>query len=120
MVIFWGIVPGVVGLIALTVATSVVEGFGFPSTPMLVAAAVPENRQAAAQGLMVAVEVASGAVAAMVIAIVYDAHGDAVAWRTTAVTMAILLSIGAILTRPTDRQPVRPGVPSDPIRRPFQ
>ena len=120
MVIFWGIVPGVVGLIALTVATSVVEGFGFPSTPMLVAAAVPETRQAAAQGLMVAVEVASGAVAAMVIAIVYDAHGDAVAWRTTAVTMAILLSIGAILTRPTDRQPVRPGVPSDPIRRPFQ
>jgi len=120
MVIFWGIVPGVVGLIALTVATSVVEGFGFPSTPMLVAAAVPENRQAAAQGLMVAVEVASGAVAAMVIAIVYDAHGDAVAWRTTAVTMAILLSIGAILTRPTDRQPVRPGVPTDPIRRPFQ
>jgi MFS family permease len=120
MVIFWGIVPGVVGLIALTVATSVVEGFGFPSTPMLVAAAVPEDRQATAQGLMGAVEVATGAVAAMVIAIVYDAHGDAVAWRTTAATMAILLSIGAILTRPDDRQPVRPGVPTDPTRRLFE
>ena len=120
MVIFWGIVPGVVGLIALTVATSVVEGFGFPSTPMLVAAAVPEDRQATAQGLMVAVEVATGAVAAIAIAIVYDAHGDAVAWRTTAVTMAILLSIGAILTRPEDRKPVRPGVPARTIRRPFR
>ena len=120
MVIFWGIVPGVVGLVALTVATSVVEGFGFPSTPMLVAAAVPEDRQATAQGLMGAVEVATGAVAAMVIAIVYDAHGDAVAWRTTAATMAILLSIGAILTRPDDRQPVRPGVPTDPTRRLFE
>ena len=120
MVIFWGIVPGVVGLIALTVATSVVEGFGFPSTPMLVAAAVPEDRQATAQGLMVAVEVATGAVAAIAIAIVYDAHGDAVAWRTTAVTMAILLSIGAILTRPEDRKPVRPGVPTRTIRRPFR
>ena len=120
MVIFWGIVPGVVGLIALTVATSVVEGFGFPSTPMLVAAAVPEDRQATAQGLMVAVEVATGAVAAIAIAIVYDAHGDAVAWRTTAVAMAILLSIGAILTRPEDRKPVRPGVPTRTIRRPFR
>jgi MFS family permease len=120
MIIFWGIVPGVVGLIALTVATSVVEGFGFPSTPMLVAAAVPEDRQATAQGLMVAVEVATGAVAAIAIAIVYDAHGDAVAWRTTAVTMAILLSIGAILTRPEDRKPVRPGVPTRTIRRPFR
>jgi MFS family permease len=120
MVIFWGIVPGVVGLIALTVATSVVEGFGFPSTPMLVAAAVPEDRQATAQGLMAAVEVATGAVAAIAIAIVYDAHGDAVAWRTTAVTMAILLSIGAILTRPEDRKPVRPGVPTRTIRRPFR
>ena len=120
IVIFWGIVPGVVGLIALTVATSVVEGFGFPSTPMLVAAAVPEDRQATAQGLMGAVEVATGAVAAIAIAIVYDAHGDAVAWRTTAVTMAILLSIGAILTRPEDRKPVRPGVPTRTIRRPFR
>ena len=120
MVIFWGIVPGVVGLIALTVATSVVEGFGFPSTPMPVAAAVPEDRQATAQGLMGAVEVATGAVAAIAIAIVYDAHGDAVAWRTTAVTMAILLSIGAILTRPEDRKPVRPGVPTRTIRRPFR
>ena len=120
MVIFWGIVPGVVGLIALTVATSVVEGFGFPSTPMLVAAAVPEDRQATAQGLMGAVEVATGAVAAIAIAIVYDAHGDAVAWRTTAATMAILLSIGAILTRPEDRKPVRPGVPTRTIRRPFR
>jgi MFS family permease len=120
MVIFWGIVPGVVGLIALTVATSVVEGFGFPSTPMLVAAAVPEDRQATAQGLMVAVEVATGAVAAIAIAIVYDAHGDAVAWRTTAVAMAILLSIGAILTRPEDRKLVRPGVPTRTIRRPFR
>jgi hypothetical protein len=69
---------------------------------------------------MGAVEVATGAVAAIAIAIVYDAHGDAVAWRTTAVTMAILLSIGAILTRPEDRKPVRPGVPTRTIRRPFR
>ena len=120
MVIFWGIVPGIIGLIALTVATSVVEGLGFPSTPMLVSAAVTEDRQASAQGLMVAVEVATGAVAALVTSAVYAAHGDTVVWTATAVTMAILLLIGAILTRPEDLRPVRPGVPDDPIRRPFQ
>jgi len=117
---FYGVVPGVVALVALTMVTSVLEGFAFPSAPMLVAAAVAENRQAAAQGLMGAVEVATAAVAAVIISIIYDRHGDLVAWIVTASTMAILLLIGAILTRPEDRQLVRPGVPSDPTRRPFQ
>ncbi len=117
---FYGVVPGVAWMVALTMATSVLEGFTFPSAPMLVAAAVPAERQAAAQGLMSAVQVATAAVAAALLAMVYDAHGDLVAWAVTAGSMAILLVIGAILTRPEDRQLVRPGVPDDPIRRPFQ
>ena len=120
VVTFYGIVPGVAWLVALTMVTSVLEGFSFPSAPMLVAAAVTQDRQASAQGLMSAVEVATAAVAAVVLAAVYDAHGDLMAWAVTAVTMAILLLIGAILTRPEDLRPVRPGVPDDPIRRPFQ
>ena len=117
---FYGVVPGVVALVALTMVTSVLEGFAFPSAPMLVAAAVAENRQAAAQGLMGAVEVATAAVAAVTISMIYDRHGDLMAWIVTASTMAILLLFGAILTRPTDGQLVQPGVPTDPIRRPFQ
>ena len=117
---FYGVVPGVAWMVALTMCTSVLEGFTFPSAPMLVAAAVPAERQAAAQGLMSAVEVATAAVAAALLALVYDAHGDLVAWAATAFTMAILLVIGAILTRPEDRKLVRPGIPDDPIRRPFQ
>ena len=117
---FYGIVPGVVALVALTMVTSVLEGFAFPSAPMLVAAAVAENRQAAAQGLMGAVEVATAAVAAVTISMVYDRHGDLMAWIVTASTMAILLLFGAILTRPTDGQLVQPGVPTNPTRRPFQ
>ena len=117
---FYGVVPGVAWMVALTMCTSVFEGFTFPSAPMLVAAAVPAERQAAAQGLMIAVEVATAAVAAALLALVYDAHGDLVAWAATAFTMAILLVIGAILTRPEDRKLVRPGIPDDPIRRPFQ
>ena len=120
VVTFYGIVPGVAWLVALTMATSVLEGFTFPSAPMLVAAAVTQDRQASAQGLMIAVEVATAAVAAVALAAVYDAYGDLMAWTVTAITMAILLLLGAILTRPDDLQPVRPGVPDDPIRRPFQ
>ena len=120
LVIFYGVVPGVVALVAIFMVSSVLEGFAFPSAPMLVAAAVAENRQASAQGLMGAVEVATAAVAAIFLSMIYDSHGDLVVWIVTASTMAILLLIGAILTRPTDRQLVRPGVPIDPIRRPFQ
>ena len=47
-------------------------------------------------------------------------HGDTVAWAATAVTMGLLLSIGAILTRPDNRRPVRPGIPTNPTRRPFR
>jgi len=120
MITFYGIVPGVAALVALTMATSVLEGFGFPAAPMLVAAAVPEDRQASAQGLMGAVEVATGAVAAIAAAWVYAAYGDTTTWAATAAVMAILLVIGAILTRPEDRQLVRPGIPTDPTRRPFR
>lgn len=120
IVTFYGVVPGVLWLVALTMASSVLEGFAFPSAPMLVAAAVTQDRQASAQGMMGAVQLLAGAVSAIALAIVYDAYGDLAAWAVTAVAMGTLLVIGAILTRPEDRRPVRPGVPADPTRRPFQ
>jgi len=116
----FGLVDGLVALVALTAACSCAEGIGFPSTPMLVSAAVPEDRQAAAQGLASAVEVGTAAVASLGLAAIYDTSGDTVAWAVTAVTMAVLLVVGWVLTRPPDRQPVRPGVPSEPIRRMFE
>jgi len=116
----FGLVEGLVALVALTAACSCAEGIGFPSAPMLVSAAVPEDRQAAAQGLASAVEVGTAAVASLGLAAIYDTSGDTVAWAVTAVTMAVLLVVGWMLTRPPDRQPVRPGVPSEPIRRMFE
>ena len=116
----FGLVEGLVALVALTAACSCAEGIGFPSTPMLVSAAVPEDRQAAAQGLASAVEVGTAAVASLGLAAIYDASGDTVAWAVTAGTMVVLLVVGWVLTRPPDRQPVRPGVPSEPTRRMFE
>jgi glucose uptake protein GlcU len=87
---------------------------------MLVAAAVDEHRQASAQGLMAAVEVATAAVASFVFAVIYQSNGDTITWVIVGIVMAILLLIGAILTRPEDGQRVRPGVPIDLIRRLFR
>ncbi|MDG2427533.1 MAG: MFS transporter [Acidimicrobiales bacterium] len=120
LVIFFGLVPGVIALVAITMATAVLEGFAFPSAPMLVAAAVDEHRQASAQGLMAAVEVATAAVASFVFAVIYQSNGDTITWVIVGIVMAILLLIGAILTRPEDGQRVRPGVPIDLIRRLFR
>jgi len=117
---FYGIIPGAWSLIVLTLAASVVEGLGFPSTPMLVSAAVPEARQAAAQGLMTAVEVATGAVASLAFAAIYGTTSDMVVWMTVSAVMAVLLVGGAVLSRPEDRNLVRPGVPSSTIRRLFR
>ncbi len=120
IITFYGVVPGVWGLVILTAATSVIEGIGFPAGPMLVSAAVPQDRQAAAQGLMTAVEVATGAVFSIVGALVYDRHGDTAAWGMAAVVMALLLAVGFVLTRPEDRSRVRPGTPVEPIRRLYE
>ena len=119
-IVFYGIVPGVLWLLIVTMLTSVLEGFGFPSAPMLVAAAVTEERQASAQGLMGAVELATGAVAAIAFSVLYGATDDLMVWICTSAVMVVLLAIGAVLTRPPDRQPVRPGVPFGLIRRLFE
>ncbi|MDP6492283.1 MAG: MFS transporter [Acidimicrobiales bacterium] len=116
----FGLVEGLVALVVLTIVCSCAEGIGFPSTPMLVSAAVPEDRQAAAQGLASAVEVGTAAVTSVGGAVIYESSGDTVAWAVTAVVMGVLLVVGWVLTRPPDRQPVRPGVPFGLARRLFE
>ncbi len=98
----FGLVEGIMSLVVLTIACSCAEGIGFPSTPMLVSAAVPEDRQAAAQGLASAIEVGVAAVAALGLAAIYEAAGDTVAWIVAGVTMAVLLIIGWNLTKESD------------------
>ena len=76
VVLFYGFVPGLGILIGLAFCSGVLEGFGFSAASMLVSAAVPEDRQAAAQGLMTAVEVGTGAVASLVLAAIYSSYGE--------------------------------------------
>tara|TARA_B100000482_G_scaffold6034_1_gene4941 strand:- start:784 stop:1563 length:780 start_codon:yes stop_codon:yes gene_type:complete len=120
VVLFYGLVPGLGILIGLAFFSGILEGFGFSAASMLVSAAVPEDRQAAAQGLMTAVEVGTGAVASLTLAAIYSSYGDTLAWLITAFSMMILLILGYILTKPEDLKPVRPGVPIEKLRRPFE
>ena len=94
----FGLVPGLLALILLTVACGFAEGIGFPAGTMLISISVSENRQAAAQGLASAIEVGTAAIAALVLAAIYATAGNTAAWLATAATMAILLTVGWKLT----------------------
>ena len=94
----FGLVPGLLALILLTVACGFAEGIGFPAGTMLISISVSENRQAAAQGLASAIEVGTAAIAALVLAAIYATAGNTAAWLATSATMAILLTVGWKLT----------------------
>jgi MFS family permease len=94
----FGLFPGLLVLILLTVGCGFAEGVGFPSGPMLVSASVPDERQAAAQGLASAIEVGTAAMAALGLAAVYASAGNTAAWLVTSVTMVVLLTVGWKLT----------------------
>ena len=113
----FGMFQGLLTIIILTILCSLFEGLGFPAGPMLVSVSVPEERQAAAQGLAGATEVAAGALASIMAAVIYQTTNDTVVWITTSIIMIVLLVFGWILTKPPDRQPVRPDIPFDIKRR---
>jgi len=115
----FGLFQGLLTMIILTILCSLFEGLGFPAGPMLVSVSVPEERQAAAQGLAGATEVAAGALASIMAAVIYQTTNDTVVWITTSIIMIVLLVFGWILTKPSDHQPVRPGIPFDLKRRLF-
>ena len=113
----FGMFEGLLTLIILTILCSLFEGLGFPAGPMLVSVSVPEERQAAAQGLAGATEVAAGALGSIVAGVIYHTTNDTVVWITTSIIMIVLLVFGWILTKPPDHQPVRPDIPFDLKRR---
>ena len=116
----FGIFEGLITLIILTILSSIFEGLGFPAGPMLVSVSVPEERQAAAQGLAGATEGAAGALASIAAAVIYQTTNDTVVWITTSIVMIVLLVFGWILTKPPDGKPIKPDVPFDLKRRLFE
>jgi len=90
----YGVVPGIWLLIGSMVAVGVADGYGFIGGQVAVSRSVPEDRQAAALGLMGAAEVAGAAVWAYPAAALYEAGGARATWFTTSAVSLALLGLG--------------------------
>ncbi|MCY4069003.1 MAG: MFS transporter [Acidimicrobiaceae bacterium] len=97
----YGVLPGVIPIVAVMVLVGFGDGYGFTAAQALVARAVPEQRQAAALGLMGAAEVAGAGVAALPSAWLYDSFGASAAWAVVGGTVLVLVLSGWLRLRGT-------------------
>ena len=109
-------------IFAVTMVHAITDGLTFAAAGVAIAMAVPEERQAGAQGLMGAAEALVAGVAAIAIGGIYDAAGRATAYGVAAVGMLVLVSTAIALAMPfikgdrphaVDEVTVGPG--TDPI-----
>ncbi len=97
----YGVIPGVVPIVVAMVLVGFADGYGFTAAHAVVARAVPEQRQAAALGLMGAAEVAGAAIAALPAALLYDRFGAGVTWPAAGLAVLALVLAGWLRIRGT-------------------
>ena len=97
----YGVIPGVVPIVAAMVLVGFGDGYGFTAAHAVVARAVPEQRQAAALGLMGAAEVAGAAIAALPAAWLYNSFGPGPTWAAVGLTVLALVVVGRLRMRGT-------------------
>ena len=97
----YGVIPGVVPIVVAMVLVGFGDGYGFTAAHAVVARAVPEQRQAAALGLMGAAEVAGAAIAALPAAWLYDSFGPGPTWAAVGLTVLALVVAGWLRIRGT-------------------
>ncbi len=105
--IFFGFIPGLILPVILLTTFGVFDAFGFTAAQVAVSRAVPEERQAAALGLMGAVEVLGAALTALPAAVLYQNHGGEVAWAALGTFSLLTVLLGAARFRGT--QPAHTG-----------
>lgn len=110
---FYGILPGYVWPAVLMGAAGVADGFGFTGAQVAVSRSVPEERQAAALGLMGATQVAAAGLAAAPAAVLYASVGAAWAWVILAAVALAIVGVAQLLFRGTE--PIQ-GPQPDPLR----
>ncbi len=98
----FGVLPGLVWPVVLMLILGVADTFGLNGTRVAVSRAVPEDRQAAALGLMGAVEVLSAGSSALPSAVLYDNLGAGITWALTGVFALAVVMLGAARFRGTE------------------
>lgn len=96
-----GIWPGIVIPTAVMMIVGVGDGYGFTAAQVVVSRAVPEQRQAAALGLMGAAEVGGAGLAAFPSAVLYDMAGSAVTWAVVGLVTLVAVCAGWLRLRGT-------------------
>lgn len=91
--------PGVWLVLVVMVAVGIADGFGFTAGQVAVSQAVPEERQAAALGLMGAFQVLGAGVVALPAAALYDARGATTTWLAVVGLSLTLLVVGHLRLR---------------------
>ena len=97
----FGVIPGVIPIAGAMTLVGFADGYGFTAAHVVVARAVPQQRQAAALGLMGAAEVAGAAVAALPAAWMYDSFGSGPTWAAVGLAVLVLVVAGWLRIRGT-------------------
>lgn len=90
----YGWLPGLVIPIVMIGVVGVADGFGLTAGQVAISRAVPEDRQAAALGLMGAVQVLAAGMAAIPAAILYQKVGAGWSWTISGMFVLALLAAG--------------------------
>lgn len=97
-----GLVPGLFWPAIMMFVFGISDAFGFTAAQVAVSRSVPGNRQAAALGLMGAVEVLGAGMTALPAAVLFDRYGEGVAWIATGLFSFSVVMLGALRFRGTE------------------
>ncbi len=97
----YGWLPGLLIPIIVMFPAGIADGLGFVAMQVVVCRAVPEERQAAALGLMGASELLGAGVAAIPAAALYQEFGASPAWVTVGLVMLVMVLGGGLRVRGT-------------------
>ena len=105
----YGLVPSGTWIFGVSMAHALTDGFTIAAAGVALSMAVPEERQAGAQGVLGAAQALAGGVTAIIIGGTYDQFGRATAYAVAAVGMTALMLLGMALAAPAwNRRTPRP------------
>jgi MFS family permease len=97
----YGFIKPLVILVGMQAVLGVADAFGFTANQVAVSRAVPQDRQAAALGLMGATQVFAAGMFAFPAAALYQRAGEEVTWLVVGVVMLLLIALGLARLRGT-------------------
>lgn len=113
-IFIYGQLPSGEWIVTVGLIHALSDGLTLTAPGVAIAMAVPEERQAGAQGMMGAAQALAAGITAIVVGSLYENSGRAVAYGAAAVAMVILIAAAVVLAapfirgdRPTDLNPQR-------------